>query len=69
MTVEDHGMFFEWRFKIISRTLGEIGYGALTERRRYSVQTSKREEIGRGTTKLAASTYRCLRQPSIQASH
>lgn len=69
MTVEDHGMFFAWKFKIISRTLGEIGSGSLTERRRDFVQTSKREESGREPTRLAASAYRCFRRPSIQASH
>ena len=42
MSVEDHGMYFEWKFKVITRELGEVGYGSLTERRREEVGTSKR---------------------------
>lgn len=42
MTVEDHGMYFEWKFNVITKQLGEVGYGNLMQRRRDSVDTSKR---------------------------
>ena len=37
LSVEDHEMYFEWKFNIISRTFGEIGHGTLSWRRREPV--------------------------------
>jgi len=40
IAVHDQDMYFEWNFTVISRELGDIGYGALTGRMRDSVETS-----------------------------
>lgn len=42
LSVQNHGMYFEWHFKVVSREFGEIGYGSLTNRRREAAGTSKR---------------------------
>lgn len=59
--MEDHGMYFEWRFNIISR-IGEIGHGSLTERRRDPFETSKREEQRKHSIKLPTWSRQCPRQ-------
>lgn len=46
MVLQDNEMYFEWNFKVVSRELGEIGYGALTNRMRDSVKKSKDRRIG-----------------------
>jgi len=42
MTLQDNEIYFEWNFTVVSRGLGEIGYGTLTDRMRNSVKISKR---------------------------
>ncbi len=42
MVLHDDEMYFEWNFTVVSRELGEIGYGTLTDRMGYSVKSNNR---------------------------
>lgn len=47
MALQDYDIYFEWNFRVLSRRLGETGYGTLADKTRHSVETSKRYEGGR----------------------
>ena len=41
ITVQDHGMYFEWSFDVFTRVSGRVGYGSLIQLRSDSVDKSK----------------------------
>ncbi len=42
MVPHDNEMYFEWNFTVVSRELGEIGYGTLTDRMGDSVKSNNK---------------------------
>jgi len=42
MVLHDNEIYFEWNFTVVSRELGEIGYGTLTDRMGDSVKSNHR---------------------------
>lgn len=45
MSVQDHGMYFEWSFSIIITGAGEIGDGRLMEKRSGSVESGTKKDV------------------------